>query len=134
VRPLLAGERALANGLLGTSIPAAPLAPRGEGWLGRLKAYWTDGPTWRGIAYMLVRFPAGTLAFSVAVASWSAALFLIAAPGLAPIDPIELGIWEPDSVLEGLALVPLGLMLLVAAAWITEALTAMSRAGPLGAR
>jgi hypothetical protein len=30
-------------------------------------------------------------------------------------------------VLEGFARVPLGLVLLVAAAWITEALTAMSR-------
>jgi Putative sensor len=127
VRPLLAGERALANGLLGAEIPASGLTPGGEGWLGRLKAYWTDGATWRGVAYLLARFPVGTLAFTVAVATYSSALYLIAAPVVAPFDAIELGVWSPDSVLEGLALMPLGLVLLLAAGWISEGVAAMSR-------
>jgi Putative sensor len=127
VRPLVAAERRLANGLLGTEIPGAPLAPRGEGWLGRVKAYWTDGATWRGIAYLLARFPFGTLTFSVAVASYGAALYMVAAPVVAPFDPIELGIWQPDTVLEGLALVPAGLALLVAAGWISEGMAVASR-------
>jgi putative sensor protein len=128
VRPLLAFERELANGLLGTTIPRSRLAPRGEGWLGRLKAYWTDKPTWRGIAYLLGRFPVGTLTFTVAVSVYASALFLIAAPILAPIDPMELGIWEPDTWYEGMALLPLGLVLLVASGWISEGMAAMSRA------
>jgi hypothetical protein len=127
VRPLLAAERAMSNALLGTDIPAAPLAPRGEGWLGRLKAYWTDSATWRGIAYLLARFPVGLFTFSVAVAVYSSALFLVAAPVIAPLDAMDFGIWEPDTVLEGLALLPLGLVLLVAAGWISEGLAAMSR-------
>jgi Putative sensor len=128
VRPLLAGERAMSNALLGTQIPSAPLAPRGEGWLGRLKAYWTDSATWRGMAYLLVRFPVGTFTFTVAVTAYATALYLLAAPIVAPFDAIELGIWEPDTVLEGLALVPLGAALLLAAGWISEAMAAMSRA------
>jgi Putative sensor len=128
VRPLLAGERAMSNALLGTQIPSAPLAPRGEGWLGRLKAYWTDSATWRGMAYLLVRFPVGTFTFTVAVTAYATALYLLAAPIVAPFDAIELGIWEPDTVLEGLALVPLGADLLLAAGWISEAMAAMSRA------
>ena len=128
VRPLLAGERALSNALLGTEIPRAGLAPRGEGWIGRLKAYWTDSTTWRGMAYLLARFPAGTLAFSAVVAAYSTALYLIAAPIVAPFDPIELGIWRPDAWYEGFALVPLGLVLLVVAGWIAEGMAAMSRA------
>jgi Putative sensor len=128
VRPLLAGERALSNALLGTDIPPAPIAPHGEGWLGRLKAYWTDSATWRGIAYLLARFPVGTFTFSVAVAAYSSALYLIAAPLLAPLDELQLGIWEPDTVLEGVALVPLGAILLLAAAWISEGMAAMSGA------
>jgi len=128
VRPLLAAERGLSNGLLGTEIPAAPLAPRGEGWLGRLKAYWTDSATWRGTLYLLLRFPAGIATFTVAVAAWASALYLIAAPVVAPFDAIELGIWEPDTVIEGLALVPLGLMLLLVSAWMSEAMAAGSRA------
>jgi hypothetical protein len=127
VRPLVAAERRLANGLLGTEIPGAPLAPRGEGWLGRVKAYWTDGATWRGIACLLARFPFGTLTFSVAVAAYGAALYLVAAPVVAPFDPIELGIWQPATVLEGLALVPAGLALLVAAGWISEGMAVASR-------
>jgi hypothetical protein len=127
VRPLVAAERKLANALLGSAIPAAPLAPRGEGWLGRVKAYWTDGATWRGMAYLLARFPVGTLAFTLAVSAYGAALYLVAAPIVAPFDPIELGIWQPDTVLEGLALVPPGLVLLVAAGWISEGLAAVSR-------
>jgi Putative sensor len=128
VRPLLAGERAMSNALLGTEIPSAPLAPKAEGWLGRVKAYWTDSATWRGIGYLLARFPVGTFTFSVAVAAYSSALYLLAAPIVAPLDPMELGIWEPDTVAEGLALVPLGATLLLASAWISEAMAAMSRA------
>ena len=68
VRPLLAAERALANSLLGTDIAPVAVAPVGQG-LGsaRLKAYWTDGSTWRGMAYLLARFPVGMLTFCVAV-------------------------------------------------------------------
>jgi len=128
VRPLLALERQLSNDLLRTAIPRSGLAPRGEGWLGRLKAYWTDGPTWRGVAYLLGRFPVGTFTFVVAVSVFSAAGFLIAAPLLATIDPIELGIWQPDTWYEGLALLPLGLVLLVIASWISEGLAALSGA------
>jgi hypothetical protein len=127
VRPLLAAERTLANTLLGTDLPRAGLAPRGDGWLGKLKAYWTDATTWRGIGYLLARFPLGTLAFTAVTAAYSAALFLITAPVVAPFDTIELGIWQPDTWFEGLALVPAGLVLLVAAGWISEGLAAMSR-------
>jgi hypothetical protein len=127
VRPLLAAERALANSLLDTDIPAAPLAPREDGWLGRSKAYWTDEPTWRGMAYLLARFPAGLLAFTVVVCAFSTAGYLIAAPIVAPFGGMELGIWEPGTWYEGLALVPVGLVTLVAAGWLSEAVAVMSR-------
>ena len=129
VRPLLAGERALANGLLDADIPSAPLAPAPdrEGWIDRFKAYWTDSVTWRGIAYLLARFPVGTATFTVAVAAYGSALYLIAAPIIAPFDAIELGFWQPDTVVDGLALVPAGAVLLVASGWISEGMAAMSR-------
>jgi hypothetical protein len=127
VRPLLEGERAMAYALLGTDIAPLGLAPEGDGFLGRLKAYWKDVATWRGIGYLLARLPVGTFTFSVAVSVYAAAGFLIAAPVIAPLHAMELGIWEPDTVLEGLALVPLGLLTLVAAGWISEGMAAMSR-------
>ena len=128
VRPLLEAERALANSLLGTDIEPVRLAPQGEGLWGRFKAYWKDSTTWKGIGYLLARFPVGIFTFSVAVSAFAAAGYLIAAPIVAPFDGIELGIWQPDTVFEGLALVPLGLVTLVAAGWISEGMAAMSRA------
>jgi hypothetical protein len=58
----------------------------------------------------------------------SAAFWLVAAPLLAPLTTMDFGFWEPNTVLEGLALVPPGLVLLVAAGWISEAMAALSRA------
>jgi hypothetical protein len=130
VRPLLAGERAMANAMLDAGIDSAALvpAPDGDGWIARLKAYWTDSATWRGIAYLLARFPVGTATFTVAVAAYGSALYLIATPVIAPFDAIELGFWQPDTVLDGLALLPVGLILLILSGWISEGMAAISRA------
>jgi hypothetical protein len=128
VRPLLAGERALANHLLDAHVPNAALAPNGDGWWGRFKAYWTDSASWRGMAYLLARFPIGIATFTVAVTAYAVALGLIAAPLLAPLGALELGCWDPSTVPEGLALLPLGVVTLILAAWISEAMAAGSRA------
>jgi len=127
VRPLLAGERALANYLLDAEVPNAPLAPSGEGWRGRFKAYWTDSASWRGMAYLLARVPIGIATFTVAVTAYAVALGLIAAPLLAPLGALDLGFWDPSTVPEGLALLPLGVVTLIAAVWISEAMAAGSR-------
>jgi Putative sensor len=126
VRPLLAAERKLANALLGAEIPDAPLSPGGDGWLGRAKAYWTDVSTWRGTAYLLARLPLGVATFSVATAAYGTALYLSAAPIVAPFDSIDLDFWRIDTAPEGLAILPLGLLLLVAAGWISEGMAAAS--------
>jgi Putative sensor len=128
VRPLLAGERALANSLLDAEVPKAPLAPSGDGLWGRFKAYWTDSASWRGMAYLLARFPIGIATFTVAVTAYAVALGLIAAPLLAPLNALDLGFWDPSTVPEGLALLPLGVVTLIAAAWISEGMAAGSRA------
>jgi hypothetical protein len=126
-RPLLMLERGLANALLGTRIPPVDAAPRGEGLFGRFKAYWTDGTTWRGIGYLLARFPIGVATFTVAVVTYSVALWCLAAPLLAPLGAMDMGFWEPDTVLEGLAFFPFGIVALFTAGWISEGMAAMSR-------
>jgi hypothetical protein len=129
VRPLLAGERGMANALLDAGIPGAPVAPGGTGVLGRLKAYWTDSATWRGLAYLFARFPVGLATFTIAITAYGTAAALIAAPLLAPLDgdAWDVGVWRVDSVLEGFALVPLGVLALVASGWISEGLGWISR-------
>jgi Flp pilus assembly protein TadB len=128
VRPLAAAERFLANELLGAGIPGAPLAPSGSGWIGRLTAYWSDGRTWRGVAFLFVRFPAGLASFVVATVAYGVALMLLAAPVLAPLDAdgLDVGPWAIDGILEGLALMPLGAIALIAAGWISVAMGALS--------
>jgi len=127
VRPLVALERSLAGVLLGMRFPAAPPAPRARGFARRLYAFWTDAATWRGLGYLLVRFPAATCAFAVVVAVYGVALQLIASPIVMPLAPMDFGFWEADSVIEGLAVLPLGLVLLVAAGWVSQGLGVLSR-------
>ena len=127
-RPLLLFERGLANALLGTRLPPVAVAPRGAGLFGRFKAYWTDGTTWRGVGYLFARFPLGLATFVVAVTTYSAAGWFLAAPLLAPLGAMDFGFWEPDSVLQGLAFVPLGVVALMTAGWISEGMAVMSRA------
>ena len=127
VRPLLAFERAMANSMLGAGIPASDLAPGGKGVWDRLKAYWQDGATWRGIAYLLARFPVGLFTFVVVVTSFAAAVTLIATPITMLFHPLDLGFTTIDEWYVALPLVPVGLALLVASGWISEGLGAMSR-------
>ena len=105
-RPLLMLERGLAHALLGSSLPPVAVAPRGEGWFGRLKAYWTDGTTWRGIGYLLARFPVGVATFTVAVTTYSVALWCLAAPLLAPLGAMDLGLLGAGHPARGPRLLP----------------------------
>jgi hypothetical protein len=117
----------MANSMLGADIPASDLAPGGEGVWGRLKAYWKDSATWRGIAYLLVRFPVGLFTFVVVVTAFSTALALVGTPIAVLFDPVELGFTTLDEWYLALPLVPVGLALIVASGWISEGLGAMSR-------
>jgi hypothetical protein len=40
---------------------------------------------------------------------------------------MDIGFWEPDTLLEGLAFFPFGLIGLFTAGWISEGMAAMSR-------
>ena len=86
IRPLLALERGLANSLLDARIAPSRLTAGGQGGLARVKAYWTDSTSWRGIVYLLGRFPVGLATFIVAVTAFATALYLIAAPAIAPFE------------------------------------------------
>ena len=44
-----------------------------------------------------------------------------------PSEAMDLGFWEPDTVVEGLAFVPFGVVALFTAGWISEGMAAMSR-------
>ena len=83
--------------------------------------------TWRGVGYLLARFPIGIATFMISVTAFSVALWCLAARWLAPLEAMDLGFWEPDTVLEGLAFVPFGVVAPFTAGWISEGMAAMSR-------
>ena len=129
VRPLLHVERAAANGLLDAEIPPLELGSGGEGVLGRSKSTWRDATNWRGTLYLLLRFPIGVATFSIAVSTYAAALGLLAAPVLEAAGAVgDWGDWRPDTWYEWASFVPAGLVALLASAWLSEGMAAISRA------
>ena len=71
-RRLGAAHRRLAERLLGERVPGPPVLPR-QGALGRLGAGLRDGPSWRALAYTLLKAPIA-VAEGYAVFLWVAGL------------------------------------------------------------
>jgi hypothetical protein len=81
IRTLMSFERGLAILLLGVDIAPIPAAPPVSGGLwNRFKALWSDPGTWRGIPYLLLRFPAGIATFTIAVTLTATSLAMAFAP------------------------------------------------------
>lgn len=72
-------ERYLVNTVLGAAVHTRR-APVAGGFLAHLKADLRDGYTWRSLAYLLVEFPFGVVAFTVTTTLVSLAVALTTAP------------------------------------------------------
>ena len=113
----LAGfERQLAIYLLGETIP--PMRPRAAGpegaWLW-LKNVFSAATTWKGLLYLLLKFPLGLASWLVAIVLLAVSLALVFAPatlafGGRPGFPF----WEVDTLVEALFCTLLGLVLGIA--------------------
>jgi Putative sensor len=84
---LTAFERWLSAGLLRVNIPPMqkPTDPSTKFW-DRLKAWFSNPVTWKGMLYLLLKFPLGILNFTVATTVLATSFGLLAAP-LALIIP-----------------------------------------------
>ncbi len=99
-------------------------SPRGRrrGW----KAMLTDAPTWRAIAYHVVRFPLAVLTFSLCFGGFGVALALVSMPGWishVPSGRADLGIMTVSDQDSSWAVCGIGVLLLVFAFGITYGLT-----------
>jgi signal transduction histidine kinase len=113
VRACASTERALASALLGAHVGPSWRADGQKGVIARLRAWLTSGAAWREQAFLLLRFPIG-LAFGIlAISAVAGGIWLLAAPLFAPLvnDMYDFGFWDPDTVLQGLVLVPIGVAL-----------------------
>lgn len=77
---LLFFERGLANVLLGTNIPPLVRANPPSSLLENLKLFIADPLTWKGLLYLLLRFPLGIFSFVMIVTLFSASLGLMMTP------------------------------------------------------
>jgi signal transduction histidine kinase len=119
-------ERRIIGDLTGTRIanPYRPL-PEGGRWE-HLRARLADPATWKDLAFLLLQFPLGLVAFVVTVAVLSVGICWTTLPlwYWALNDGYELGIVTVDTLPEALALVPIGLLAL----WLgIPALSALGR-------
>lgn len=143
LRSLIRVERSLATTLLGAQIDPIPPVPRPSGGLWRhFKAVITDRYGWKTTIYLLARFPAGLLTFTIALSLAATSLALTLAPTYmwTSSNRSWLGQWF-DSYLWSFALVPIGLLLSLATVyainamahacrrWTTDALTSRPRLG-----
>jgi len=80
-RALAMGESRLVESLLDIRMPRRPsLLPEGATMLKRLGHLFSDGFTWRSVAYLTLQMPLGCLYFSLLVSLLATALGLLAAP------------------------------------------------------
>jgi signal transduction histidine kinase len=140
-RRLGAAHRRLAGRLLGERVPAPPALPR-QGLLGRLGTGLRDGPSWRALAYTLLKLPVA-VAEGYAVFLWAAGLANLTYPfwwGLfrnhppgVTLDPVPaaspfLGGTFPVATFAGtFAAFAAGAAMLLAAPWVTRAVVAADR-------
>lgn len=127
VRFVASAERRLANALLGTTIVAPDDVDRsGDGVVETAKAYLRASSTWRGLGFVVLKFPVGVLSFVLLVTFLGTAIELLALP-LFPEGVLNVRIagWQvPQSFgtpTRRLVAVPLGAVLGVVAVNVLNA-------------
>jgi signal transduction histidine kinase len=124
---LAEGERRVIGALTGATIPS-PYRPVPEkaSWWTRLRARLSDPATWKDLTFLLLQFPFGLVSFIVALVVLSVGFGGVALPlwYWAVPDGVDYGILRVDQLWEALAVVPLGVLVLVAG---IPALSALGR-------
>ena len=112
----LAGlERQLIGLLTGIHIPSPYRAVRaGASWWDKLKATLADPATWKDLVFLLLQFPLGIASFVITTVVLGVAIGALWAPAYywAIEDGIDVGLFHADTLIEALALMPLGALVL----------------------
>jgi signal transduction histidine kinase len=103
-------ERIALRELVGVDASAHYRQPPRPGLWSRIVTRLGDPQTWRDLVYLVAQFPLGLVWFTIALALWTAALGLLAAPlySWALSGGVQLGLFTIDTVGEALAVVPVG--------------------------
>ena len=83
VRVLSLVEGRIVETLLGVRMPRRPMMPLqrdGNGWIERIKNFFTDPRTWSTILYLLLMLPLGTAYFTIAITGLALGLACLLSP------------------------------------------------------
>ncbi|MFC2027833.1 MAG: sensor domain-containing protein [Chloroflexi bacterium] len=90
-------ERWSAREMLKQEIVQSTWEPIAGGWWARLKAHLSNRITWTGMLYLLLKFPAGIVTFTIVVTLVSVTIGFLAAPAYTwASDSVTWGDWEFD--------------------------------------
>ncbi len=114
---LAALERQLAIGLLGAEVPpmAPPSAPEPQPFGSRLGNFLKNPVTWKGMGFLLLKFPLGLAGFVFSVTTLAISVAFVLTPFFYAWDPPEIFGWYADTPARALLCSLLGLGFL----WIT---------------
>jgi len=115
-------ERLMARSMLHLSIASPPGVASGPGLWAKLKALFGNPATWKSFFYLMLKFPFGIAAFVVLVTAFSVSGALILAPLTYSTLSIDFGLWRVDSKDEATILCLMGVVLLLAAFHLVNAL------------
>ncbi|MEA2605010.1 MAG: hypothetical protein QOF89_6002 [Acidobacteriota bacterium] len=112
-------ERRLAIGLLGAEVPpmAPPPSPEAQGFWQRMRTFFSNPVTWKGMGYLLLKLPMGVISFTALVTMLSLSVSLILVPILWPwaefSADVDLVIWGPATFGGALVVGLIGAVLLL---------------------
>lgn len=120
---LAAFERQLTIHLLGKDVPAPSRPqPQPEGVWEQVLAHLRNSATWKGAAFLLLKFPMGIASFVVTTTVLSMSVGLLFAPFVYQSGDINIFAWEIDTLFEAVVASGLGLYLTPFAFRITNGL------------
>ena len=113
-RPVAEFERQLANALLTVTIPRPTdaVAPQGSGLWPVLRSYLGASSTWKGLAFLYLKFWIGLLSFVLVVTTATVTLALIGAPLHYNDSSLVVSVfgWQIDTLSEAVVAVPVGVV------------------------
>lgn len=112
---LISFERLQTTHLLGIPIPVTvPASSENNSLWQKIKMFLTDPATWKGILFILLKFPIGIISFVLLVTGFAVLSAMIFSPLIISWQwaPINFGLWRVDTISEAIGLCILGLMAL----------------------
>ena len=110
---IISFERLQTTHLLGISLPIPQTAfDKNLPLWQKIKTFLTDPGTWKGVLFILLKFPIGIFSFVVLVTGIALLFSMIFSPIIIPFSSINFGFWTVDTISEAIGLCLLGLMAL----------------------